>query len=78
MDGSSFSSFYSSFIKTTDGSESPPDNDKEMKHRKIKVVLTPQNVYQVVISFIDTQPVSQTDNKIVEHPEEDQTQHGDG
>lgn len=37
MDGSSFSSFYSSFIKTTDGSESPPDNDKEPKHRKLKV-----------------------------------------
>ncbi|KAH8396277.1 hypothetical protein KR222_007224 [Zaprionus bogoriensis] len=59
MDGSSFSSFYSSFIKTTDGSESPPDNDKETKHRKVK-------------------SISQTDTKIVEHPEEDQTQHGDG
>lgn len=39
MDGSSFSSFYSSFIKTTDGSDSPPDNDKETKHRKLKVSL---------------------------------------
>lgn len=37
MDGSSFSSFYSSFIKTTDGSESPPDNEKDAKHRKLKV-----------------------------------------
>ncbi|KAL7742793.1 hypothetical protein ACLKA6_019604 [Drosophila palustris] len=37
MDGSSFSSFYSSFIKTTDGSESTPDNDKETKHRKHKL-----------------------------------------
>nr|P12349.1 RecName: Full=Period circadian protein [Drosophila virilis]CAA32081.1 per protein [Drosophila virilis] len=52
MDGSSFSSFYSSFIKTTDGSESPPDNEKETKVHKLK--------------------------PIVEHPEEDQTQHGDG
>lgn len=55
MDGSSFSSFYSSFIKTTDGSESPPDNDKDMKLRKIKVVLTPQtptqNVYHIVNSL---------------------------
>ena len=37
MDGSSFSSFYSSFIKTTDGSDSPPDNEKETKHRKKKI-----------------------------------------
>lgn len=37
MDGSSFSSFYSSFIKTTDGSESPPDTEKDPKHRKLKV-----------------------------------------
>ncbi|XP_054729675.1 period circadian protein [Anastrepha obliqua] len=37
MDGSSFSSFYSSFIKTTDGSDSPQENDKEGKHRKYKV-----------------------------------------
>ncbi|ALC49900.1 per [Drosophila busckii] len=58
MDGSSFSSFYSSFIKTTDGSESPPDNDKDSK-RKTKSSL-------------------RRDSKIVEHPEEDQTQHGDG
>ncbi|XP_030378120.1 period circadian protein [Scaptodrosophila lebanonensis] len=60
MDGSSFSSFYSSFIKTTDGSESPQDNDKDGKHRKTK------------------SSMSQSDSKIVEHPEEDQTQHGDG
>ncbi|XP_067641591.1 period circadian protein isoform X2 [Eurosta solidaginis] len=37
MDGSSFSSFYSSFIRTTDGSESPLENEKEGKHRKYKV-----------------------------------------
>ncbi|XP_017478335.1 PREDICTED: period circadian protein isoform X2 [Rhagoletis zephyria] len=37
MDGSSFSSFYSSFIKTTDESDSPQENDKEDKHRKYKV-----------------------------------------
>ncbi|XP_017137127.1 period circadian protein isoform X2 [Drosophila miranda] len=59
MDGSSFSSFYSSFIKTTDGSESPPDNDKEAKHRKLK-------------------NITRLSSKIMEHPEEDQTQHGDG
>lgn len=39
MDGSSFSSFYSSFIKTTDGSDSPQENDKESNHRKFKVGL---------------------------------------
>lgn len=39
MDGSSFSSFYSSFIKTTDGSDSPQENDKDGKHRKYKVCL---------------------------------------
>ncbi|EDW00102.1 period circadian protein isoform X2 [Drosophila grimshawi] len=59
MDGSSFSSFYSSFIKTTDGSDSPLDTEKETKHRKPMQLL-------------------QMESKIVEHPEEDQTQHGDG
>lgn len=59
MDGSSFSSFYSSFIKTTDGSVSPPENEKVPKHRKLKVM-------------------DPMEDKIVEHPEEDQTQHGDG
>ncbi|KAI8033956.1 hypothetical protein M5D96_013288 [Drosophila gunungcola] len=38
MDGSSFSSFYSSFIKTTDGSESPPDTEKDPRHRKLKSI----------------------------------------
>lgn len=39
MDGSSFSSFYSSFIKTTDGSDSPQENDtsKDSKRRTFKV-----------------------------------------
>lgn len=39
MDGSSFSSFYSSFIKTTDGSDSPQENDtsKDSKQRTFKV-----------------------------------------
>ncbi|XP_037933938.1 period circadian protein-like isoform X2 [Teleopsis dalmanni] len=36
MDGSSFSSFYSSFIKTTDGSDSPQETDKEFKQGKYK------------------------------------------
>nr|BAB85488.3 period [Sarcophaga bullata] len=39
MDGSSFSSFYSSFIKTTDGSDSLQENDtsKDSKQRTFKV-----------------------------------------
>ncbi|XP_075155755.1 period circadian regulator [Haematobia irritans] len=37
MDGSSFSSFYSSFIKTTDGSDSPQENDNSKEARKFKV-----------------------------------------
>lgn len=37
MDGSSFSSFYSSFIKTTDDSEGPQETDKETNnYRKYK------------------------------------------
>ncbi|XP_055845349.1 period circadian protein [Episyrphus balteatus] len=39
MDGSSFSSFYSSFIKTTDDSEGPQENEKETNYRKFKVGL---------------------------------------
>lgn len=38
MDGSSFSSFYSSFIKTTDGSDSPQEQDnKETKTTNYQV-----------------------------------------
>ncbi|XP_061386380.1 period circadian protein [Musca vetustissima] len=55
MDGSSFSSFYSSFIKTTDGSDSPQENDNSKEARKFKV---------------------QTEEKIMEDAEEDETQHG--
>ncbi|XP_013100700.1 period circadian protein isoform X2 [Stomoxys calcitrans] len=55
MDGSSFSSFYSSFIKTTDGSDSPQENDNSKEARKFKV---------------------QTEEKIMENAEEDETQHG--
>ncbi|XP_073830969.1 period circadian regulator isoform X2 [Musca autumnalis] len=36
MDGSSFSSFYSSFIKTTDGSDSPQENENSKEARKFK------------------------------------------
>ncbi|XP_005177539.2 period circadian protein isoform X1 [Musca domestica] len=57
MDGSSFSSFYSSFIKTTDGSDSPQENDNSKEARKFKV---------------------QTEEKIMEDAEEDETQHGGG
>ncbi|KAH8270680.1 hypothetical protein KR044_005714 [Drosophila immigrans] len=79
MDGSSFSSFYSSFIKTTDGSESPPDNDKETKHRKLKVSATVNINLSVNSNSVKlVQAIIPLESKIVEHPEEDQTQHGDG